>query len=110
MTEYGGPVVSLLAMLMKMGSSNTDIENAAKVLLNVLDNKKEEENLSMYIHQVLTGVWMKVWKCNPSMVIIDPTERCLALMTLKQDGSFKEPKHVATIIAKLKYCMCLIFL
>ena len=53
---------------------------------------------------------MKVWKRNPSMVIVDPTERCLALMTLKRDGSFKEPKHVTTIIAKFEYCMRLTFL
>ena len=109
-TECIGPVVSLLAMLMKMGSGNTEVENVTEILLIALGKKKNEENLFIYIHQVLIGVWMKFWKCNPFMVIVDPTERCLALITLKRDGSFKKPKHITTINAKLEYYMHLIFL
>ena len=56
MTEYIGPVVSLLAMLMKMGSGNTEVENMTEILLNALGEKEKEENLSTYIHQVLIGV------------------------------------------------------
>ena len=36
---------------------------------------------------------------------MDPTEACLELLTLNQDSSFKEPKHVTTIIAKFEHCM-----
>jgi hypothetical protein len=44
------------------------------------------------------------------LAIIDPTECCPMLITLKSDGSLKEPKHITPIIAKLDYCMRFIFL
>ena len=60
---------------------------------------------------VLLKAWLTTWKKEPEgQTIVDPMEACLALLTLNQDGCFKEPKHVTTIIAKFEHCMCLTFL
>ena len=107
MTEYAKPVIAFLAMLTRMDSSDPEVELATKMLPNAL---VEQAHLSDHIHHILTNIWTKVWKRSASLVVTDPTEQCLALMTLKRDGSFKEPKHVTTIIAKLEYCMRLTFL
>ena len=56
-------------------------------------------------------MWTTFWPKMPNTThITNPTEAAPALMTLNQDGSFKEPKDVTTIIAKLEYCMRLTFL
>lgn len=53
-------------------------------------------------------MWTTSWP--KTAHISNPTEAGLALMTLNQDGSFKEPKDITSIIAKLEYCMHLTFL
>ncbi|KAI6006730.1 hypothetical protein EDC04DRAFT_2611372 [Pisolithus marmoratus] len=62
------------------------------------------------IHEVLFEVCTTAWTPQEDREIVDPTERCLALLTLKQDRSFKEPHDVTGIIAKFEYCMHLTFL
>ncbi|KAF8416465.1 hypothetical protein L210DRAFT_3511762 [Boletus edulis BED1] len=125
MAEYVRPVVALLVMLTKTGSSaDPEVNQAIHRLADALQNTSHHDPdhprkglLSKHIHNLLTAVWTKAWKhdrkeatAKKPFTIVDPTERCLALMTLKSDGSLKEPKHVTTIIAKLEYCMRLTFL
>lgn len=110
MIEYAIPVIVLLAMSSKMGISDPELNQEIGAFRTALQGGENQSILSKHIHHILTGVWTKTWKRSTSTVIVDPTERYLALATLKKDSSFKEPKHVTTIIAKLEYCMRLTFL
>lgn len=91
----------------------TDLQD---LLVSSEENKEEDEDedqdrgLVHQIHRVLLQIWTTSWKKCEGILIADPTEACLALMTLNQDGSFKEPKHVTSMIAKFQYCMWLAFL
>ncbi|KAI6042187.1 hypothetical protein EDC04DRAFT_2601000 [Pisolithus marmoratus] len=88
------------------GSSNKLMD-----LLAVLHiDGSEGRDVLPLIHQVLFEVWTTAWTPQEDREIVDPTERCLALLTLRQDGSFKEPHDVTGIIAKFEYCMHLTFL
>ncbi|KAI5991779.1 hypothetical protein EDC04DRAFT_2613777 [Pisolithus marmoratus] len=62
------------------------------------------------IHELLLEVWTTAWTHDGDGDIVDPTEWCLALMMLRQDGAFKEPQEVTPVIARFQYCMCLTFL
>ncbi|KAI5983299.1 hypothetical protein EDC04DRAFT_2616251 [Pisolithus marmoratus] len=73
-------------------------------------NGSEGRDALLLIHEGLFEVWTIAWTPQEDREIVDPTERCLALLTLRQDGSFKEPHDVIGIIAKFEYCMCLTFL
>ncbi|KAG2741287.1 hypothetical protein P692DRAFT_20751447, partial [Suillus brevipes Sb2] len=56
------------------------------------------------------SAWTTRWKQTDENPIGDPTELCLALLTVQRDGSFKEAKEVTSIIAKDEYCMRASFL
>lgn len=115
MKQYIIPVVSLLAMLLRdvwFDGVTTDLNIHTSILENRIDENAEQKNILSQMHIVLMKLWTTSWrKCalRPKL-IADPTETALALMTLNQDGTFKEPKDVTTIIAKLEYCMRLAFL
>ncbi|KAI6160407.1 hypothetical protein EDD17DRAFT_1510504 [Pisolithus thermaeus] len=64
------------------------------------------------IHSVLLRLWTISWNkrdCG-EIIIVDPTEHCLALLMLKESGTFKEPKELTSLISKFEYCICLTFL
>ncbi|KAI6010547.1 hypothetical protein EDC04DRAFT_2610128 [Pisolithus marmoratus] len=114
MKKYILPVVALLAMLIRQeytGRLFSGSNNKLMDLLTVLhiDGSEGRDALPL-IHEVLFEVWTTAWTPQEDREIIGPTERCLAILTLRQDGSFKEPHDVTGIIAKFKYCMHLTFL
>ncbi|KAF8120689.1 hypothetical protein EV363DRAFT_1188557, partial [Boletus edulis] len=113
MKKYIIPIVCLLAMLLRDLWIGMEQEN---IVISRLEDLIEEDQEPRYIIQQIHVVLMKLWTTNWHKLsdrpksITDPTEAALALMTLNRDGSFKEPKDVTTIIAKLEYCMRLTFL
>ncbi|KAI5990273.1 hypothetical protein EDC04DRAFT_2614205 [Pisolithus marmoratus] len=70
----------------------------------------DQSHIVHQIHLMLLAVWTTPWSKSKYHIIPNPTESCLALLTLNQDGSFKSTKEVTTLITKFKYCMCLTFL
>ncbi|KAI5996590.1 hypothetical protein F5J12DRAFT_785376 [Pisolithus orientalis] len=113
MKQYIIPVVILLAMLIRQQYSGGPFSGSNPKLLDLLAvlriGQEDTEALSL-IHELLFQLWSTAWKHQGDRDIVDPTERCLALMTLREDGAFKEPHQVTPIIARLEYCMRLTFL
>ncbi|KAI5987329.1 hypothetical protein EDC04DRAFT_2614860 [Pisolithus marmoratus] len=114
MKKYILPVVALLAMLIRQEYTGRPFSGSNNKLMDLLavlciDSSEGRDALPL-IHEVLFEVWTTAWTPQEDREIIDPTERCLALLTLRQDGSFKEPHNVTGIIAKFEYCMHLTFL
>ncbi|KAF8440922.1 hypothetical protein L210DRAFT_3645155 [Boletus edulis BED1] len=89
-------------------------ENTIIFKLEDLIEKDQEPTciIIQQIHVVLMKLWTTCWHkvSDCPQCITDPIEAALALMTLNQDGFFKEPKDMIKIISKLEYCMCLIIL
>ncbi|KAI6140236.1 hypothetical protein BKA82DRAFT_4363753 [Pisolithus tinctorius] len=114
MKQYIIPVVALLAMLIRQqhagGSFSGSNPNIMELLAVLCMGDEEGPEALQIIHQLLFEVWSTAWKPQGEREIVDPTERCLALLTLGEDGGFKEPHLVTGIIAKLEYCMRLTFL
>ena len=112
MKKYIIPVLCLLTMLLREMWFDTENFNLLlSDLVEMVENQEERSHITQKIHQVLLRMWTTSWPKLPNSTrITDPTEAGLALMTLNQDGSFKEPKDVTMIIAKLEYCMRLTFL
>ncbi|KAI6155874.1 hypothetical protein BKA82DRAFT_4011284 [Pisolithus tinctorius] len=114
MKQYTVPVVALLAMLIRQEYSGQPFSGSNSKLMELLavlriDPEATEEALPL-IHALLFEIWSTAWQHQGSKEIVDPTERCLALLTLREDGAFKEPHEVTTKIAKFEYCMRLTFL
>ncbi|KAI6025465.1 hypothetical protein EDC04DRAFT_2899798 [Pisolithus marmoratus] len=114
MNKYILPVVALLAMLIRQEYTGRPFSGSNNKLMDLLAvlhiNGSEGRDALPLIHEGLFEVWTIAWTPQEDREIVDPTERCLALLTLRQDGSFKEPHDVTGIIAKFEYCMCLTFL
>ncbi|KAG2343741.1 hypothetical protein BDR05DRAFT_883699, partial [Suillus weaverae] len=119
MQRYLFPMVAMLAMLIR---SNTDnpyhipMSDHLEELVDTLDLSVAQDSafdqgaITDNIHRIFMCLWQTKWERTDKNPIPDPTERCLALLTLQKDGSFKEPKDVTGIIAKDEYCMRLAFL
>ncbi|KAG1786392.1 uncharacterized protein HD556DRAFT_1449769 [Suillus plorans] len=112
MQKYILPIVFLLAMLMRSEpsmpfyfSKTQEMHDTTEALSMSLEEGLEEETVSSCIHALLMSTWTTKWKQTDKNPIGDPTELCLALLTIQRDGSFKEPKEVTGIIAKDEYCM-----
>jgi hypothetical protein len=117
MQKYVLPIVALLAMLMRSNpcapfhfSKTQELGDATEALSISLEHGLDEETVHSSIHALLMSVWMTRWKQTDQNPIGDPTELCLALLTVRRDGSFKEAKDVTGIIAKDEYCMRASFL
>ncbi|KAI5982120.1 hypothetical protein EDC04DRAFT_2616906 [Pisolithus marmoratus] len=114
MKKYILPVVALLAMLIRQEYTGRPFSGSNNKLMDLLAvlhiNGSEGRDALPLIHEVLFEVWTTAWTPQEDREIVDPTERCLALLMLRQDGSFKEPHNVTGIIAKFEYCMRLTFL
>ncbi|KAI6103900.1 hypothetical protein EDD17DRAFT_1763814 [Pisolithus thermaeus] len=116
MKQYILPVVALLAMLIRQEYSGKDFTGSNNKLIELLavlqiqDPEEGDRDALPLIHKLLFQVWGMAWTHQGDGDIVDPTERCLALMMLRQDGAFKEPQEVTPVIARLEYCMYLTFL
>ncbi|KAI5980650.1 hypothetical protein EDC04DRAFT_2522496, partial [Pisolithus marmoratus] len=114
MKQYILPVVALLAMLIRQEYSGKPFSGSNPRLMDLLavlriDDPQGRDALHL-IHELLLEVWTTAWTHDGDGDIVDPTERCLALMMLRQDGAFKEPQEVTPVIARFQYCMRLTFL
>ncbi|KAF8417617.1 hypothetical protein L210DRAFT_3427928, partial [Boletus edulis BED1] len=111
--QYIIPIVCLLAMLLRELWIGMEQENIViSKLEDLIEEDREPSCIIQQIHVVLIKLWTTHWRkvSDRPQHISDPTEAALALLTLNEDGSFKEPKDVTKIIAKLEYCMRLTFL
>ncbi|KAI6043205.1 hypothetical protein EDC04DRAFT_2600382 [Pisolithus marmoratus] len=114
MKQYILPVVALLAMLIRQEYSGKPFSGSNPRLMDLLavlhiDDPQGRDALHL-IHELLLEVWTTAWTHDGDGDIVDPTEWCLALMMLRQDGAFKEPQEVTPVIARFQYCMHLTFL
>lgn len=90
-----------------------DMDNKGHLtnLRAMLVKQQDTSLIVSQVHLILIKAWTTTWKKQGNnSIIADPTEACLAMLTLNHDGSFKEPKNVTMIIARLEYCMRLTFL
>ncbi|KAG1848267.1 hypothetical protein F4604DRAFT_1502194, partial [Suillus subluteus] len=119
MRRYILPIVALLAMLIRsdeFSDYHIPMPPDLQCLVTALDSSVARNSpyqltdISLVVHQILMYIWTTKWKRTAENLLPDPTERCLALLTLQKDGSFKEPKDVTGIIAKDEYCIRLAFL
>ena len=62
------------------------------------------------VNDLLFRLWTRPWNKSEDNAIGDPTICLLALAMMKQDGSFNSPAQTTPFIAKLVYCLRLIFL
>lgn len=118
MKNYIVPVVCILAMLLRnlWSPQVDDLNFLLSDLIEMLQENAQRAHIIQKVHAVLLKMWTTSWPTqSPSTTttthaIMDPTETGLALLTLNEDGSLKQPKDVTKIIAKLEYCMRLTFL
>ncbi|KAI6139459.1 hypothetical protein BKA82DRAFT_4364894 [Pisolithus tinctorius] len=110
MDGYVIPVAALLAFLLCKVPRSEELANALQTLLEGLQGRANQDVICKCIHAVLISTWTITWKRITPGTIADPTEECLALLTLQRGGTFKEPKDITNTIAKFTYCMRLTFL
>ncbi|KAH7918103.1 hypothetical protein BV22DRAFT_985743, partial [Leucogyrophana mollusca] len=108
---YIFPAVSLLSMLLRLDGQEAydlplseELEEATEALASDLAEEREAR-LSDSLHSVFMALWTRKWTRTEANKVPCPTERALALLTLERDGSYKEPKDVTGIIAKLEWCI-----
>ncbi|KAI5980514.1 hypothetical protein EDD15DRAFT_2188573, partial [Pisolithus albus] len=109
--QYIHPIVCFVTMLLRdlwfIGDANVDISRLDDLFEQ---GAPDQSQIIRQIHIVLLKVWTTPWSKSKYYIVPDPTESCLALLTLNHDGSFKQPKDVTKLIAKFEYCMRLTFL
>src|SRR5438270_846209 len=94
--HYIKPIICLLAMLLRhQWDDNLVINTLVLDLEDQLTRGEKETRVVEQIHAVLMKAWITFWsKSYIGYNIADPTEACMALLTLNQDGSFDEPKNI----------------
>ncbi|KAI6107256.1 hypothetical protein EDD17DRAFT_1477604 [Pisolithus thermaeus] len=111
MKKYVHPIICFFTMLLRdlwyFPDANMEITRLDDMLQ---EGSLNQSQLVQHIHSILLKVWTTPWSKNKFHIVPDPTESCLALLTLNHDGSFKAPKDITTLIAKFEYCMRLTFL
>lgn len=110
--EYCAVVTSLISLLLQdRNHYERTLSEATIVALNVFESAMEQSVLSttaatVAVHELLIKLWHREWQSPSSEFDIpDPTIRTLALRSLKEDGSFKDPSAVTPDIAKFEYLM-----
>lgn len=95
------------------GGCLAGLQSLLECLDQDLDEEEDEDSYRQvmpHIHRVLLWIWTTTWKKKDRVLIANPTEACLALLTVNPDSSFKQPKGVTSLIAKFEYSMHLTFL
>ncbi|KIK17462.1 hypothetical protein PISMIDRAFT_15045 [Pisolithus microcarpus 441] len=109
--QYIHPIICFVAMLLRdlwfLPDANMEISRLDDMFQ---EGAPDQSQIMRQIHIVLLKVWTTPWSKSKYHIVPDPTESCLALLTLNRDGSFKQPKDVTKLIAKFEYCMRLTFL
>ncbi|KAJ3506846.1 hypothetical protein NLJ89_g6640 [Agrocybe chaxingu] len=111
MKKYAGPIVNLLAMLLRAPYHPLpeDIQKHVEDLRASLPLAERECGLEA-VFTLLANLWQRPWVPTQERRISDPTVIYVALSTLQPSGQFQEPKNVTNIIARIEYCMRLTFL
>ena len=112
--HHSNLVAGLLAMLLRPQTTDyhfslpTPIKEAVQRLRN---HQGDIEGAARLVFDALFLLWTRRWM--PSTggeAIADPTIRYLALSSLKSDRGFKNASAITPELAKLQYCMRLVFL
>ena len=113
--EYGRTCVQLLAMLLRIKDAKYKLPLPQKVaasrdrLWTALDTD-DNSAIKLATNDLLFRLWTQRWHKSEENTIGDPTICLLALAMLKTDGSFHSPVQTTPFIAKLVYCLRLVFL
>ena len=104
-------------MLLRLGPNNTyviplpsNIRDSIDILRALLQRGKFTNKISQACYNVLSLLWTQEWEKSKENSIGDPMICSLALAMLKHDGSFNLPVHTTPYIARLQYCLRLVFL
>lgn len=85
------------------------ISEALETLVDLLEDDPDDLVISA-IHDLLYAAWATVWTPNETNHIPCITQRCLALLSIHQDGSLAHPKHVTPDMSRFEHMMRLTFL
>jgi hypothetical protein len=85
------------------------VESLVEELKTAL-SRGDRNRTAEHAHKVLIALWTTKWLPAIGDTLDDPTICYLALTMVDKDGGIKEAKHVTTAIARLEYCMRLMFL
>jgi hypothetical protein len=107
--------VGLLAMLLrpKQNYQLSHLTDQVKTLLKRLKralSAGDEKSTADCAHKLLIAMWTSKWLAAIGDTLDDPTICYLALTMVEADGGIKEAKYATTTIARLEYCMRLMFL
>jgi len=86
-----------------------DITFATKCLSTTMKTDDIQVN-GDNIFKLLKLLWTRAWTTDQGSQIGDPTVQYLALSTIQAGGGFTHPKYVTNVIARIEYCMRLMFL
>ena len=112
--HYSNPVSGLLAMLLRPQTTNYRFSLPALIkeaVQRLRNHQGDIKGAAQLVFDALFLLWTRRWM--PSTggeAIADPTIRYLALSSLKSDGGFKDVSAITPELAKLQYCMRLVFL
>jgi uncharacterized protein (DUF2267 family) len=100
------PPLRLVAMLLRPKQAYDipippNIHNALEALRATLHPEHTNDGLEQ-LHQVFMAIWTCKWMPTAANPIPCPTVRALALLSLKRDAGFADPRNVTPIIAKLE--------
>ena len=112
--DYSVVCVQLLALLLrKKKTYRLPLPTKISASVDRLQMQLQEDDLPSIViacNDTLYRIWSRVWEKSKENSLGDPTICLIALAMLKPDGSFAPPERVTPYIAKLEYCMRLIFL
>jgi hypothetical protein len=115
--NYQLQLLGLLAMLLRPAQSSYElcltkqVESLVGKLKRALEEEEgDKKKTALCAHELLMAMWTTKWLPAIGDTLDDPTICYLALTMVETDGSIKEAKYATTTIARLEYCMRLMFL
>jgi hypothetical protein len=113
--EYGRTCVQLIAMVLRIKDAPYNLPLPKKVAISrdrlwTALGTDDDSAINHATNDLLFRLWTQKWQKSKENTIGDPTICLLALAMLKPDGSFRSPTQTTPFIAKLVYCLRLIFL
>jgi hypothetical protein len=111
-TTYASTMTRVLLMLMRPRLPGYPISvpgHLGELLVQLEEAHTQEEQQPEHnrlIHQIFKALFMQRWRpVDDDDSMPNPTGRALALMSLKEDGSFHDAHHITSPIAGLEYCI-----
>ncbi|TBU54974.1 hypothetical protein BD310DRAFT_826822, partial [Dichomitus squalens] len=112
-------LTQLILYLLRTRPSPTHPLPLPNTIVALLDNLIQAlDTASLTLHALLVAIWTTEWIPSPFILdgnvkenpIPDPTVRFIVCTQMNQDGTLKDPRDVTGVLAKLTYCMRLVFL